>query len=182
MNDSKISVRYAKALFQAALEGKNLPEVMKDMSLIMSIYDLADFNAVIDSPIVKPSDKKKVVERIFSGKISPLSMNFLNLLLNHKREDHIPHIARNFKSLFKQNQGIKSAEIIVSEPINKTQIEKFRLLLKELYKSEIELESTIKPDLLGGFILRVDDEQFDASVSSELAKIKRQLLESTIVK
>jgi F-type H+-transporting ATPase subunit delta len=182
MNESKISVRYAKALFQAADEAKVLIPVMKDMELIMNYYFLPDFRAVIESPVVKTSDKKKVCEKLFSGNISPLSMTFIELLLSNKRESHLPHIARNFKSLFRKNQGILSAEIIVSEPIDKEQSEKFRSLLKKTFNSEIELEETLKPSILGGFILRVEDEQFDGSVSSGLAKIKKQLLESTLVK
>jgi len=178
MNDSKISVRYAKALFLAAEEGKNLLQVMQDMKLIMSAYAFPYFRAVLESPVVKTSDKKKVVEKLFYEKVSALSMSFFNLMLTNKREKHLPHIARNFNSLYKQNQGIRSAEIVVSQPIDNSQKEKFRDLLKEVFNSEIELETSVKPNILGGFILRVDDEQFDASVASGLGKIKKQLLES----
>jgi F-type H+-transporting ATPase subunit delta len=180
MNDSKISVRYAKALFQAAEEAKVLPQVMQDMDLIMKIYTLDDFRSVLESPIVKTSDKKKVTEKLFTGKISALTTSFIDLLLSNKRESHLPSIARNFKFLYKNNQGILTAEIVVSEPIDKGQAEKFRILLKKTFNSEIELEQSVKPSILGGFILRVEDEQFDASVTSGLAKIKKQLLESTL--
>lgn len=182
MNDSKISVRYAKALFQAADEAKLLPQIMQDMDLLMRIYGLSDFRAVLDSPIVKTSDKKNVTEKLFADKLSPLTMSFIKLMLSNKRENYLPHIARNFKSLYKKNQGILSAEIVVKESLNKSQTELFRNLLKKTFKAEIELEEKINPDILGGFILRVEDEQFDASVSSDLARIKRQLLESSSVK
>jgi F-type H+-transporting ATPase subunit delta len=182
MNDSKISVRYAKALFKASEEAQVLPQIMQDIRLIMNIYALEDFREVLESPVVKTSDKKKVVGKLFSGKISDLSMIFFNLLLTNKRESHLSRIARNFKSLYKKSQGILSAEIVVSEPIDKAQTEIFRTLLKKVFNSEIELASNVKPAKLGGFILRVEDEQFDASVLSSLEKIKRQLLESTIVK
>jgi F-type H+-transporting ATPase subunit delta len=178
MNQSKISVRYAKALFKAAGEAKVLLQVMKDIELIMNVFSNLDFRVVLESPVVKTSDKKKVVEKLFSGKISDLSMTFFNLLLTNKRESHLQDIARNFKTYFKENQGILSAEIVVSEAIEKSQTENFRELLKKAFNSEIELETTLKPGILGGFILRVEDEQFDASVSSSLSKIKRQLLES----
>jgi F-type H+-transporting ATPase subunit delta len=182
MNDSKISVRYAKALFQAADEAKVLLQVMQDIDLIMKIYALSDFRAVLDSPIVKTSDKKQVAQKLFTGKLSELSMSFIDLMFSNKRESYLPHIARNFKSLYKKNQGILSAEIVVSKSIDKAQTEKFRSLLKDVFKSEIELEESLKPEILGGFILRVEDEQFDASVASGLAKIRKQLLESTFVK
>jgi F-type H+-transporting ATPase subunit delta len=178
MNDSKISVRYAKALFKAASEAKMLVPVMEDMKLIMEVYNIDTFRAVLESPIVKTSDKRIVVEKLFSSKVSNLSMTFLNLMLTNKRESHLPDIARNFKTQFKQSQGILSAEIVVSEPIDKGQTENFRILLKKIFNSEIELEASIKPSILGGFIIRVEDEQLDASVASSLTKIKRQLLES----
>jgi len=182
MNDSKISVRYAKALFQAAEEAKVLPQVMQDIDLIMKVYNLADFRAVIDSPVVKTSDKKKVSDALFFGKVSALSMSFIELILANKRESYLSHIARNFKTLYKKSQGILSAELVVSESIDKSQAETFRNILKKAFNSEIEMVEHINPDILGGFILRVEDEQYDASVSSELAKIKRQLLESSSVK
>jgi F-type H+-transporting ATPase subunit delta len=180
MNDSKISVRYAKALFKAAIEADLLLQVMKDMQLIMNVYALDNFRDVLESPVVKTSEKKKVVEKLFSGKICELSMTFFNLMLSNKRESHLPHIARNFKSFYKQNEGILSAQIVISEPIDEVQTNNFRSLLKNAFNSEIELEALVKPDILGGFILRIEDEQFDASVASSLTKIKRQLLEPNL--
>ncbi len=182
MNDSKISVRYAKALFQAAEEAKVLPQIMQDMELIMKVYALADFRAILDSPVVKTSDKKKVTLKLFGEHVSELSMNFINLMLTNKREAYLPHIARNFRTMFKTHQGILSAEIVVSQHPEKVQMEKFRSLLKKTFNAEIELTETVRPDILGGFILRVGDEQYDASVSSGLTKIKKQLLESSFVK
>ena len=182
MNDSKISVRYAKALFQAAEEANVLDKVMQDVEMIMKVYAFPDFREVLDSPVVKTSDKKKVTQQLFSGKISSLSMSFFDLILSNKRESHLANIARNFKTLYKQNQGIISAEVVTAEVIEKYHIEQFRNLLKKIYKSEIELQEKIKPGILGGFILRVEDNQFDASVASGLNRIKKQLLESTIEK
>jgi F-type H+-transporting ATPase subunit delta len=182
MNESKISVRYAKALFSAASEAKVLPQVMLDMDLIMTVYSYEDFRAALDSPIVKTSEKRKVVELLFSKRISDLSMKFINLMLSNKRESYLPHIARNFKQMYKRHQGIVSAEIIVTRKIDSLQKDKFKELLRKTFNSEILLEETVKPEILGGFILRVEDEQYDASVASELSKIKKQLLESSSVK
>ena len=133
MNDSKISVRYAKALFQAAYEANVLPQVMQDMALIMKTYAFPDFRAVLDSPIVKSSEKKKVTDKLFTGKISVLSMNFMNLMLTNKRESFLPHIVRNFTALYKKNQGILTAEIVVSEKTDNAQREEFRTLLKKTF-------------------------------------------------
>jgi F-type H+-transporting ATPase subunit delta len=179
MNQSKISVRYAKALFMAALDAKNLKKVMEDVDFFMKVHKEGRFREMLESPVVKPSDKKKVVNELFSERISKLSLDFFTLLLANKRETYIPDIARNFKVLFKRNMGIRSAELTVSRKVDKEFIEKFKDILKKTYHSEIELEEKVKPEIIGGFILKVEDEQFDASVSSGLAKIRKKLLETT---
>jgi F-type H+-transporting ATPase subunit delta len=179
MNQSKISVRYAKALFMAALEAKNLKKVMEDVDFFMKVHKEGRFREMLESPVVKPSDKKKVVNELFSKRISRLSLDFFNLLLANKREVYIPDIARNFKALYKRNMGIRNAELTVSKKVDKEFIVKFKEILKKTYNSEIELEEKVKPEIIGGFILKVEDEQYDASVSSGLAKIRKKLLETT---
>ena len=182
MNESKISVRYARALFNAAAEAKILQEVMQDMKILLKAYAIDDFKNVLDSPVVKTSDKKKVADSLFKGKINDLSMRFIDLMFTNKREAYLPHIARNFEILYKKEKGILSAELVLPGKIDGIETEKFIQLLKKTYNREIQLEEVIKPEILGGFILRVEDEQFDASVSSELSDIKKELLESTSVK
>ena len=179
MNQSKISVRYAKAIFMAALEAKNLKKVMEDIDFFMKVHKEGRFREMLESPVVKPSDKRKVVNELFSERISGLSLDFFNLLLANKREVYIPDIARNFKALYKRSVGIRSAEFIVPEKVDQEFITRFKEILKKTYNSEIELEEKVKPEIIGGFILKVEDEQFDASVSSGLAKIRKKLLETT---
>ena len=179
MNQSKISVRYAKAIFMAALETKNLKRVMEDINFFMKVHKEGRFREMLESPVVKPSDKKKVVNELFSERISNLSLDFFNLLLANKREVYIPDIARNFKALYKRSIGIRNAELTVPEKVDQEFITRFKEILKKTYNSEIELDEKVKPEIIGGFILKVEDEQFDASVSSELVKIRKKLLETT---
>ncbi len=179
MNESKISVRYAKALFMAALENKSIKIVMSDIDLFMKVYKYNMFREMLESPVVKPSNKKNVITKLFSTKISKLSLDFLILIIANKREKYIPDIARNFRSLYKNNMGIKAAELTVSRKVDEKFMSKFKEILKNTYHSEIELEEKIKPEIIGGFILRVEDEQFDASISSSLVKIRKKLLETT---
>ncbi len=179
MNLSKISVRYAKALFMASLEAKSLKKVMDDVDFFMMVHKEGRFREMLESPVVKPSDKKKVVNELLSERISKLTLDFFNLLITNKREVYISDIARNFKALYKQNMGIRNAELTVSQKVDKEFIVKFIEILKKTYNSEIELEEKVRPEIIGGFILKVENEQFDASVSSGLAKIRKKLLETT---
>jgi F-type H+-transporting ATPase subunit delta len=179
MNHSKITVRYAKALFITAKEAKSLDEVKADVDTILKVYSFSLFKEMLESPVVKTSEKRKGVNEIFTGKVSSLTLNFFNLLLVNKRERYLPDILRNFKSLYKLNKGIKSAELTISAKIDDKFKSTFKELLKKTFNSEIELEEKIKPEIIGGFILKVEDEQYDASISSALAKIRKKLLETT---
>ena len=179
MNESKISVRYAKALFLAADEAGILKDVTDDMIFIMKTYKEDRFKEMLESPVVRPSDKKLVVNEIFSNGISSLTSDFLDLLISNKRESFLPDIARNFRGLYKRKMGIKAAELTVTGKVDKDFLIRFKDILKKTFNSEIELEEKIKPEIIGGFILKVEDEQFDASITSELAKIRKKLLETS---
>jgi len=178
MDQSKISVRYAKALFMTAFEANTLSEVNTDLEAIMSEYRRNLFREILESPVVKPSEKRNMINEIFTGRISKLSLDFLNLLLINKREKYIPAIMRNFKSQYKQSMGIKSAELTVARKIDEKFMSSFKDLLKNTYNSKIELVEKIKPEIIGGFILKVEDEQYDASISSSLVKMKKKLSEA----
>jgi len=176
MTESNISVRYAKALFQAAVEAGTEARVMEDLSRLKMVLSAPDFGEMLDSPVVKTSGKKKVMDELFGDRFSTLSLNFLHLVLDNKREGYFAAIIRNYTRLYKEKQGIRSAEIMVPNPLDSGHREKFRQLLEKAFNSRIEMEEKVKPELIGGFILKVEDEQYDASVSSGLARIEKTLL------
>lgn len=182
MNDSKISVRYAKALFLTAKDAGILVEVSKDMTLFEASLETERFRDILESPVIKTSQKIQLVKNVFEKSIQTLSMDFLILVLRNKRETYMPGIIRYYSRLFKEEQGVKSAELIVPSRISDQHRKKFMELLKKVYSSEIDMKDKIDPDLIGGFILKVEDEQFDASVSTSLSRIKKNLLETTIEK
>ena len=179
MNDSKISVRYAKALFQAAKEDSSIDKVMLDALTFENALELPRFREVLESPVVKTSVKKKLVKEGFENKLGDLFLNFILLVLSNKRESYLPAILRNVNALYKEHKGIKAAVLTVSSEIDAVLRKKFSELLTNTFNSKIELKEIIDPGIIGGFILKVEDEQYDASVKSELARIKKNLLQTT---
>ncbi len=182
MNDSKISVRYAKALFQTASEQNHADEVMKDMQLLQAGFETPRFKEILESPVIKISRKKKLIEEVFKPEVTRLTFDFLNLLLENKRESFLGAIIRNYLKAFRDQRGIKKADIIVASEISESTRKKFLDILEETFHSGIELEEIIRPSIIGGFILKVEDEQYDASIVSSLAKVKKRLLQTSIEK
>lgn len=177
MNQSKISVRYAKALFQLALEKNKLDVVHSDVAMInQALKDFSQFSLYLKSPVVKPSQKLALLQNAFKGNISDISLNFLSLLVQNKRENHLEDIIRRFFDVFREFKGIKAAIITTAVPINDQIKEKFHSLLSSIYKTGIELGATQNPSIIGGFVLKIGDQQFDASVATGLKRMKTTLL------
>ena len=137
MNDSKISVRYAKAFFLSALEEKNLDSVIKDVNLINTSFEVEGFKEMLESPVVKTSEKKTLVEKVFAKNVSGLSFKFLELIFTNKREIYLEGILRNFKVMYRKHMGIKNAELIVPYEVSKEYREKFLTLLEKVFDSNV---------------------------------------------
>jgi F-type H+-transporting ATPase subunit delta len=181
MDQSKINVRYAKAFFGLAKDKGLTVELRKDAALITAICETSgDFRVLIESPVVKTSQKTEVFKHIFSGHIHELSLNFLILIANHKRESYIPGIFRNLEDLYRSEEGIKSAVLTSAQPVSESLITEIRKTLETQYNAKVQLTQKVNSNLIGGFVLRVDDKQYDASLSTQLKKIREQLLHTEL--
>ena len=107
-------------------------------------------------------------------------MSFLLLIATNKREVHIPGICRNFLGLTRKDQNIKLAVLTTASEVNSETIKKIEELLGKELNATIELSSNVNPEIVGGLILKLDDKQYDASVATQLKKIKQKLLESEL--
>ncbi|RLD63262.1 MAG: ATP synthase F1 subunit delta [Bacteroidetes bacterium] len=176
MNESKISVRYAKAIFAYALEKNILEDVKKDFSLIFDVCQKEkDFNTLLESPIVKTSKKQKVVQLIFKEKISSGTLSFLMLVFSNKREIFLSNIARNFLKIYREHKGIKKIFFTSSCEISNDLRQNIQKVIQKEFSDKFEITEQVDENLIGGFVLRIDDHQYDASVLNKLDKIKKEL-------
>lgn len=181
MDQSTITVRYAKAFFSTAKE-KNLLDTLKsDIELVLDVCNnSADFILLIESPVVKASKKADLIAAIFKSKVEELTLNFLLLIAKNKREVHIPGICRNFLDLTRKDQNIKSAVLTTASEVDSKTIKKIEKLLGKELNATIELSTKVNPEIIGGLVLRLDDNQYDASIATQLKKIKQNLLETEL--
>jgi F-type H+-transporting ATPase subunit delta len=181
MSLSAIRVRYAKAFFELAKEKKMLNTLKTDIQKVFDVCSLSpDFINMLESPVIKTSKKAELITTIFKAEIQPLTLNFLVLIANNKRENYIPGICRNFLDMTREDQNIKSAVLITATEINPKTNDKIRNLLEKELNATVELNCKTDPEIIGGLILRIDDKQFDSSVATQLKKIKQLLLETEI--
>ncbi|WP_430812730.1 MULTISPECIES: ATP synthase F1 subunit delta [unclassified Carboxylicivirga] len=177
MNRSLIANRYAKALFMLAQEQQVLDDVYQDMKLLLNYCKEAEgFIELLYSPVIKPGQKRKAFHSVLDGAISINSRNLVDLLITNKREVLLEDISRQVVELYKSDKGIKTVTVFTAIALNDSQFQALKQFLHDHLRASIELTIKVKPELLGGFILMVDGKMADASMSSKLKKIKRQLL------
>lgn len=180
MNDSKISVRYARALFQSALEKKNLDEVNEDMLLIAELCRNHEAKEFLQSPIIPPSKKEAILHTLLGDSVQPVTLSLIDLIVKNGRESFIPAIARVFMHETKTYKGITDL-VLTTAVASDTKIKKqVSDLIAEVFSTKVDLKENIDPDIIGGFILQIDDSYIDASVRNKLRKIKKELSGSAV--
>jgi F-type H+-transporting ATPase subunit delta len=180
MNDSKISVRYSRALFQTALEKKILDKVNQDMIFISEICKFPETKEFLQSPIIVPSKKEAVFHKILGDNVEKITLSLIDLIVKNGRESFIPAIARVFIHETKKYKGITESILTTAVKVNEKVKKQINDLISEVFKTKVELKENIDPEILGGFILQIDDNYIDASIKNKLRKIRKELKGSAI--
>ena len=177
MNQSIISVRYAKALMMVGAENQCLDAIKADMELIgATIKENYLFRQLLDNPVVKPPQKRKVMNELLEKYThSSLTLNFINIVIRNRREFLLADIARDFIDLYEKSKGIKRARIASATEMDEREKLLLQQQLNALFKANVTMVAETKPDLIGGFVLRVGDQQYDASLSSALKRMRKEL-------
>ncbi len=171
----KAAKRYAKALFE--ISSDSLDAVQKDMQWLKNTFDsnpgLLKF---LKNPTVPTSKKLVAVQKITGDKVSKNTAKLVELLGQKDRLSLLKDVAVAFNELYKKSKGLKEAEVITAIPLDDELKKRILDKIKEITGSnQIKLTNKINPDILGGFILNIDDLRYDASISGKLAKIKTKL-------
>ncbi|MCE5345978.1 MAG: ATP synthase F1 subunit delta [Bacteroidales bacterium] len=180
MNNSKISVRYSRALFQSALEKKILDKVNQDMIYISEICKIPETKELLKSPIINPSKKTEIFHKILGNNVEKITLSLIDLTVKNGRESHIPAIARVFIHETMEYRGITESFLTTAVKVDDKIKKQISDLISKVFKTKVELEETIDKEIIGGFILRVDDQYIDASVRNKLRKIKKELKGSAL--
>ncbi|PCH51826.1 MAG: ATP synthase F1 subunit delta [Flavobacteriaceae bacterium] len=175
MSGSKAAVRYAKAILSFSLEQNKEVQVNEDMLLITNtIEDSKDLQLLLSSPIIKSQIKKVAIKEVFSSKITSLSIGLLDLLIDNKRIAILNEVAKKYTILFDKLKGIEVAKVITAVPLTEVLSKQVLSKVKEITGKKATIENVVNPDIIGGFILRIGDVQYDASIANKLQGLKRQ--------
>jgi len=174
MSGARASIRYAKAILSLATDKKSAESVNNDMKLMANtMSENIELNDVLTNAVIKAEVKKAVLLKIFP-KLNSISTDLFDVLITNKRVDILPEIAIQYSVLFDAVNGKEKAKVTTAIPMTKELEAKVLDKVRELTNKEVTLENIVDESIIGGFILRVGDKQYNASISNKLNKLKRE--------
>ena len=166
--------RYARAVFEIALETKALERWQADLRKMVEVTGDGTFLAALESPKIRLDKKSQLLaERL--GAVGPLALNLARLLIVKNRIGMIGEIGAEYQRLVDAYHGIQQAKVVTAVPIDTQEKDKLAEDLGALVGSQIVVESRVDPEILGGVIARVGGKLLDGSTRSKLAALKREL-------
>jgi len=183
MSTYRIAVRYAKSLHDLAIEQNKLERVMEDVKAFNGLLENRDFLLFIKSPVIQHKRKSELMEKMLADKFDALTMAFLRILFHKGREKYMAEVAREFLTLYKKNKGISTVKLTTASPWSDVAVKALEAKLKALGITGdlIEFHSKVDADIVGGFILEVDDLVYDAALSHKLDTLRREFVHNPYV-
>ena len=171
---------YSQALYELALEEKNIDDVEKNVvSLLKLISQSENFNSLIKDPTNNQEDQINVINIIFEKfNLNNLLKKFLNFLVVKRRFFYVEKILKDFVMICSKNRGEISAQLTVAKELNANEINKIKDELSQNFGSNVKLNYTYDPDLIGGLIMQVESVMIDTSIKNKLQKIENKMIEA----
>jgi F-type H+-transporting ATPase subunit delta len=181
MAETKVSIRYANSLLDLTSEKNNLEVISKDMELIYTAIDSSkELKRLLESPVVKSEMKQSILSEIFKNKISADSLNFIKFVVDKNREDILDSIIKKFLELRDEKLGLVRVEVKTSFDFTDEQKEKLRKRLENILNKKAHLSFIIDKTIVGGFIAKVGDTVFDASIKHQLELLRKEFLQGSV--
>ncbi len=174
MVSSKVAKRYAQGLLDFAADTNSVQNVfgeMKDIVKLMS--ESKDLNSFFAIPFIDAKKKQNVASQIFAGFSAP-TRNFISLIIQHGRETQLKDIAQAYINKVEDLNGVQRVSLTSAAPLSAKTVEDIikSTTLVDPAKS-FELHTQINPEIVGGYILRVGDQQIDTSLRTKLNQLKK---------
>lgn len=176
MDIGVISVRYARALLKAATEQQLEDTVYQEMMAVAKSYlEVAQLRQTIDNPMLSKEKKALLLATAAGNNASTLTRNFINLVLNEDRGGVMQFIANSYVTLYRKQKNVIRGKLTTAARVSAQTEQRMRQMVESKTNGNVEFETEVNPDIIGGFILEYDTYRMDASVKTRLNAILTQL-------
>ncbi len=175
MANSRAAIRYAKAILDLAISKNYQDAVANDMKTIAkTINSNLELSTFIQNPTISVEVKEKALLEVFANS-NPTTKGLFHLLFENKRFEILGEIASEYNKLFDEENGIQVAKVTTAIAMDADLEAKVLAKIATFSDKKITIENKIDPSIIGGFILRIGDKQYNASVANRLQVLKREL-------
>ncbi|MCA6078308.1 ATP synthase F1 subunit delta [Fulvivirga sedimenti] len=184
MSDFRAASRYAKSLLELANEQGVLEEVHNDMLLFTKVCNQnKDFGLMLKNPVIKHDKKRAILESIFNGKVHSLTMAIFDIISRKNREAIMPAIAREFHNQYNIIKQIGVASVTTAIPLTDTLRKDMKeIVVKITGKKDIDLKEIVNEEIIGGYILKMGDQQIDDSIRTKLKTLAKGFSQNHYIK
>ncbi len=169
--------RYASTLFELAKEAKAIDAIETDASALLQAFKASpELLGALKSPLHAASDKIAIMSAIGKKlKTSQLVLNFISVVANNSRAGELPQMFSNFLDLAAKARGAIKAEVATAIELNSSQTEDLKASLKKAFNADVEIETKVSPELIGGLVVKIGSRLFDDSIKTKLEALKNNL-------
>jgi F-type H+-transporting ATPase subunit delta len=176
MIESRIARKYAAALFSSSKRIQQLEGISADLEAISDLLiKFPHLKIFLESPQISEKEKEELFAISFKERISEALYSFLLLVLSKHRIPYLLHMAKEFKKLVKEDQGIVSARLISARQLEPSVSNALKVELEKTSGKKVEMETQIDPALIGGMIIILGDRIIDRSIRHQLSQLKEQM-------
>lgn len=169
--------RYAQAVFELALENRELEKWFDDLTLLSDSVSNQEFLDFLSQPRVTSEEKIRVVRDALGDSVGPLALNLMSLLATKNIAHILPGITDQYQELLDAQQGIERAEAVTAIPLDDDEQRRVTEMLSAMSGRDVRLTTRVDAEILGGMIIRIDDRVMDGSTRSRLHAMRRELAE-----
>jgi len=182
MKNPKLASRYAHALYDFSLEMGNLENVYQDILQIKNIITAhKELKTILESPIISKDKKQNIIKEIFQKEVNETTFRFFTLIVKKNRIPQLLMICMQFIKIYYKNHNIKEAFITSAQPLPEEKVGFLKNYLEKDTPHTFILHLSVDPKIIGGLIIKIDDQYYDASIQTKINKLKTKFSQNAYV-
>ncbi|MBZ4687932.1 MAG: F-type H+-transporting ATPase subunit delta [Clostridia bacterium] len=183
MSDKSVARRYAQALFELGQEKDLLEEIQKDLKLVINVIaENEELKKVVEHQLIMAEDKQEIFKEIFADKVNPITLNFLLLVIQKRREFYLQSMYEQFLEYLDEFRGIEEARVKSAVQLSDDIRKSLEKQLEKVTGKKIRLKTEVDPEILGGLTVRIGDKVIDGSIKTRLNLLQKHLRQTELAK
>jgi len=176
MLNKSVARRYAEAFFSIAQKANKLDDYQQELEMIVKTIDeVENLKEYFAHLLIPAKEKKKLASKIFADKVSEMTLNFLLMIIDKRRETYIGLIVEEYKEMADASRNITKAEFIAAQEVPEEEVKSLAEKLSASTGKVVQLKPKVDPSLIGGVKIRIGDQIIDGTVAKKLEMLKEKL-------